>query len=214
MATDPDADTIELPPVPVFGGGRPRRAARRIHPRRITAGHLKLYSRLRSWALAEGLQARGKTITARGTGLTLSALTTWRMAHQEPRLVAAAAAAYLYAAWRAGRPVPPTTEELQRRFLTGIQHLIGDRTGIHLRELYDAFQARPAAAHLDDTRLRALLIHCGVPIHKSLRIGDQTGRSGIKATEVAALLSPVPPDAPLEHVDAGQSPAEGVVDHP
>ncbi|MET8401402.1 hypothetical protein [Streptomyces sp900116325] len=103
---------------------------------------------------------------------------------------------------------------MKRRFLLGIQHLIGDRPGIHLRQLYDEFQARPAAAHLDDTRLRALLNHCGVPIAKSLRIGETTGRSGIKATDIEALLSPTPVDTPSEGVDAGQPDGEGAVDPP
>jgi hypothetical protein len=205
MATDPEADTLELPPVPAFGRGRPRWAAHRIHHRRITTGHLKLYGRLRGWALAENR-------VARGSGIALGALMTARAANQEPRLVAAAAAAYAIAAWRAGRPVPPTEEELCRRFLTGIQCLIGDRPGIHLRELYDEFQARPASAHLDDARLRALLGHCGVPIHKSLRIGETTGRSGIKAADIEALLSPAPVDTPPGDVDADQGAGEGAVD--
>ncbi|MFE7947395.1 hypothetical protein [Streptomyces sp. NPDC057426] len=190
MPTDTEADTLELPPVPAFGRGRPRWAAQRIHPRRISVGHLKLYGRLRGWARAEHHPARGKTIAARAAGLAFGALMAWRTANEQPRLLALAASAYAVAAWRAGRPVPPTVEELQRRFLLGVQELIGDRPGIHLRELYDELQARPAAAHLDDTRLRALLVHCQVPIHKSLRIGETTGRSGIKAADIEALLSP------------------------
>ncbi|MEU0716821.1 hypothetical protein ABZ498_06520 [Streptomyces lavendulocolor] len=204
MATDPEADTLELPPVPAFGRGRPRWAAHRIHHRRITTGHLKLYGRLRGWALAENR-------VARGSGIALGALMAARAANQEPRLLAAAAAAYAIAAWRAGRPVPPTEEELRRRFLTGIQHLIGDRPGIHLRELYDAFQARPASAHLDDARLRALLDHCGVPIDK-IRVGAVTGRKGVRAADIEALLSPEPVDTPSEGVDAAQGAGEVAVD--
>lgn len=204
MATDPEADTLELPPVPAFGRGRPRWAAHRIHRRRITTGHLKLYGQLRGWALAENR-------VARGSGIALGALLVARAANQEPRLLATAAAAYAIAAWRAGRPVPPTEEELRRRFLTGIQYLIGDRPGIHLRELYDEFQARPASAHLDDTRLRALLDHCGVPVDK-IRVGVVTGRKGIRAADIEALLSPDPADTPSGDVDAAQGAGEGAVD--
>ncbi|WP_236243144.1 hypothetical protein [Streptomyces sp. CC228A] len=205
--TDPDADTVELPPVPHFGRGRPRRATHRIHPRRVAVGHLKLYARLRGWVLAENRAGRA-------AGLALGALLAARAANQEPRLALAAAGAYAFAAWRAGRPRPLSEEELRRRFLTGVRHLIGDRPGIHLRELYDAFQARPAAAHLDDARLRALLNHCNVPIHKSLRIGDVTGRSGIKAADIDNLLSPTLVDPPSEGVDAGQATPEQPVDRP
>ncbi|MFD5874031.1 hypothetical protein [Streptomyces sp. NPDC060322] len=211
---EPEADTLELPPVPEFGTGRPRWAARRIHPRRLSRGHLKQWARLRAWTIAEGHPTRGKTVTARAAGLGLGALMAWRTANEEPRLLAVAAGAYAISAWRAGRPVPLTEEELQRRFLLGIQHLIGDRPGIHLAELYAAFQARPAAAHLDDARLRVLLNHCHVTVTKSLRIGAVTGRSGIKATDIQALLSPTPVDTPSGNVDAGQPDGEGAVDHP
>lgn len=211
---DSEADTLELPPVPAWGRGRPRWAAQRIHHRRIGLGHRKLVGRLRDWALAEGHPAAGRAKATRLGSLALAALATWRPLVEEPRILAAAGGWYLIAAWRTSRPAPLTEEELRRRLLLGVQELIGDRPGIHVRELYDRLQERPAAAHLDDTRLRALLVHCGVTIHKSLRIGDQTGRSGIKAAEVAALLSPTPLDPPPEHVDAGQTASEGPVDHP
>ncbi len=180
---DPTPTPSNCLPCPPSGAGGSRRAAHRIHPRRVAVGHLKLYGRLRGWALAENRAGRA-------AGLALGALLAARATNQEPRLILAAAGACTFAAWRAGRPRPPSEEELRRRFLTGIRHLIGDRPGIHLRELYAAFQARPAAAHLDDARLRALLNHCNVPIHKSLRIGDVTGRSGIKAADIDNLLSP------------------------
>ncbi|WP_328620710.1 hypothetical protein [Streptomyces sp. NBC_00354] len=125
----------------------------------------------------------------------------------------AAAAALTVAAWRAGRPVPPDLEELQADFLDGLLDLIGDRPGIHLRELYGAIRSNPAGQHLDDARIRALLVHCGVPIQK-IRIGTVTGLSGIKATDIEALLPCETPSTPSEDVDAGQRPPEGAVDRP
>ncbi|MFH9957327.1 hypothetical protein ACH4OX_24380 [Streptomyces roseolus] len=214
MQSHPEADTLELPPVPQWGRGRPRLAAQRIHPRRISIGHLKLYGRARGWALAEGVPARGRTAAGRFAGLAVIGLGAWRPLIEEPKLLALSAGAYLVAAWRAARPVPPTREELRRELLLGVRFLIGDRPGIHLRELYDAFQARPAAAHLTDARIRALLVECGVPIHKSLRIGEVTGRSGIKAAEVETLLPPTPAEPPSDDVDAGQTPPEEAVDQP
>ncbi|MFE3123903.1 hypothetical protein ACFXHD_10820 [Streptomyces hydrogenans] len=206
-----EADTLELPPVPQWGRGRPRLAAQRIHPRRISIGHLKLYGRARGWALAEGAPARGRTAAGRCAGLAVLGLGAWRPLIEEPKLLALSAGAYLVAAWRAARPVPPTPEELRRDFLLGVQTLIGDRPGIHLRDLYATLQARPAAAHLDDARIRALLVECSVPIHKSLRLGSEV-RSGIKAAEVEALLSPTPVEPPSEDVDAGQDIPEEAVD--
>lgn len=213
--TDPEADTLELPPVPTWGTGRPRVAAQRVHPRRLGRGHLALYARLRAWTIAENHPARGKTVAARSSGLAFGALMVWRTANEEPRLLAVAAGAYAVQAWRAGRPVPPvppTEDELKRRVLLGIQHLIGDRPAVFLRDVYNAFQARPDARHLDDARLRAVLIHCGITIHKSVRIGEETGRSGIKATDIEALLSPSPDQTPDSDVDAGHAQSEGAVE--
>ncbi|MCW7991495.1 hypothetical protein XF35_41455 [Streptomyces platensis subsp. clarensis] len=210
---DPEADTLELPPVPDWGRGRPRWAAQRIHPRRIGIGHRKLISQFRDWTRAEGHPAAGRAKGARLGGLALAALTTWRPLVEDPRLLALAGGSYLVAAWRASRPTPVTEEELQRRFLLGVQELIGDRPGIHVRELYDRLQAQPAAAHLDDTRLRALLVRCGVPTQQ-MRHGDVGGRIGIKAADVAALLSPAPVDTSSGPVDAGQHLPEEVVDQP
>lgn len=126
----------------------------------------------------------------------------------------AVTAALTVAAWRAGRPTPLEPADAQTDFLDALLDLIGDRPGIHLRELYDTIQSRPAGEHLDDTRIRALLTHCQIPVHKSLRIGDVTGRSGIKTTDVEALLPCEPPLPPSGDVDAGQRPPEGAVDRP
>lgn len=206
MDADSEADTLELPPVPEFGNGRPRWAAQRIHPRRIGRGNTALARRLRDWVTAENVPGRIALLGG-------AALLTVRTANQQPQLLAAAAAAYTVAAWRAGRPIPPTEEDLKRRVAEGVLALMEDRPAVFLRDVYDAFQARPAAGHLDDARLRAVLVHCGITIHKSVRVSAaQTGRSGIKRTDIEALLSPAPVDTPIEAVDAGQDTGEGAVD--
>lgn len=211
--TESEADTLELPPVPEFGNGRPRWAAHRIHPRRLARGHLKQWARLRAWTIAEDHPARGRTITARGAGLALATLTAWRTANEQPHLLAIAAGAYAISAWRAGRPIPPTEDDLKRRVIEGVSHLIGDRPAVFLADVYAAFQQRPAAQHLDDARLRAVLIHSGITIHRSVRVSPtETGRSGIKATDIQALLSPDPADTPESGVDAGQPDTEGAVE--
>ncbi|MEQ4610307.1 hypothetical protein ABMX48_29415 [Streptomyces cavourensis] len=215
MTAESEADTLELPPVPEFGTGRPRWAAQRIHPRRLARGHLAHWARLKAWTIADGHPARAKTVTTRTAGLGLAALMAWRTANEEPRLLAIAAGAYAISSWKAGRPVPPTEDDLKRRVVEGVAHLIGDQPAIFLTDVYTAFQARPAAQHLDDTRLRAVLVHCGITIHRSVRISPtRTGRSGIKRTDIQALLSPEPPCTPSEDVDAGQGDTEGAVDPP
>ncbi|MER5892294.1 hypothetical protein [Streptomyces sp. NPDC001876] len=215
MTTESEADTLELPPVPEFGTGRPRWAAHRIHPRRLSRGHLTQWARLRAWTIAENHPTRGKTAAGRAAGLGLGALMVWRTANEEPRLLAIAAGAYAISAWHAGRPVPPTEDELKRRVIEGVAHLIGDRPAVFLADVYAAFQQRPVAQHLDDARLRAVLVHSGITIHRSVRVSaTETGRSGIKATDIQALLSPAPVDTPSGDVDAGQPDGEGAVDRP
>lgn len=210
-----EADTLELPPVPEFGSGRPRWAAQRIHPRRLARGHLAQWARLKAWAIADGHPTRGKTVTARAAALGFAALMAWRTANEDPRILGIATGAYVISAWRAGRPVPPTEEDLKRRVLLGIQHLIGDQDAVFLTDVYAAFQTRPAAQHLDNTRLRAVLVHCGITIHRTVRVSPtQTGRSGIKRTDIEALLSPNPAPTPPEDVDAGQPDREGAVEQP
>ncbi|MGW1278031.1 hypothetical protein ACWD4V_13905 [Streptomyces tsukubensis] len=208
MTTDPEADTLELPPVPTFGDGRPRWAAHRIHPRRIALGHRQLTRRLRTWTLAQNTPAR---ITAL-VGGTLLAL---RAANTEPRLLATGAGAYLVAAWRASRPTPPTEDELKQHVIEGVLEVMGDRPAVFVREVYDTLRARPAAAHLDDARLRTVLLHCGITIHRSVRISTaETGRSGIKRTDLDTLLSPNRADQTATAVDTGQRPSSEAVEHP
>ncbi|WP_326659594.1 hypothetical protein [Streptomyces sp. NBC_00385] len=213
---EPEADTIELPPVPEFGNGRPRWAAHRIHPRRLAHGHLAQWARLRAWTVATDHPARGAAVSRRIAGLSAAALLAWRTGHQQPQLLTIAASAYAVSAWRAGRPVPPTPpteEELRRRVVLGVQQLLADNPAVFVRDVYDALQARPAAAHLDDARLRAVLVQCGITVHRSVRVSaDKTGRSGIKSADIEALLSPAPVDTPSDAVDAGQQPAEEAVD--
>jgi len=214
-AAESEADTLELPPVPEFGSGRPRWAAQRIHPRRLAHGHLAQWARLKAWAIAADHPARAWAVTGRTTALGFGALMAWRSANEEPRLLAVAAGAYAVSAWRAGRPIPPTEDDLKRRVLLGIQHLIGDQDAAFLTDVYTAFQTRPVAQHLDNARLRAVLVHCGVTIHRTVRVSPtQTGRSGIKRTDIDALLSPNPASTPSEGVDAGQQDREGAVEPP
>ncbi|MFD9515929.1 hypothetical protein [Streptomyces sp. NPDC059979] len=175
--------------------------------------------------LTDGGRALARELGRRLAGDTLGSLalrygaTAYALGHagqalpELPFAGPAAAAALTVAAWRAGRPVPPDPEELRADFLDGLLELIGDRPGIHLRELYDTLQAHPAGQHLDDARIRALLTHCGIPIGQ-IRVGTVTGRSGIKAADVEALLPCDTEPAPSGDVDAGQGPSEGAVDRP
>ncbi|MEU2311182.1 hypothetical protein [Streptomyces albidoflavus] len=185
------------------------------HATQLATGAATLTARLGTWLAGDATpQALALRAGATAYGLAAAAYTLPALGLLAP----APALALAVAAWRAGRPTQPAAEDHRRAFLAALLDLIGDRPGIFLRDLYDALQGRPAARHLDDARLRAVLVGCGLTIHKSVRIGDATGRSGIKRSDVQALLEapPSPEKAtPSETgVDAGQPPTEAAVDHP
>lgn len=65
---------------------------------------------------------------------------------------------------------------------------IGERPGIHVRELYPAMRELPGQEARTDADLKALLRAFRVPVHRSLRIGRIAGRSGVRREDVEALL--------------------------
>ncbi|MEU0986024.1 hypothetical protein [Streptomyces sp. NPDC005953] len=82
---------------------------------------------------------------------------------------------------------------------------IGDRPGIHLYELYPAMRQLHCRQGLDDAALRAALKTLGIPVTRSLRIGDIEGRSGVRLTDLTPLL-PHTGEGPLSRGgNAGQS---------
>ncbi|GAA1283588.1 hypothetical protein GCM10009579_51240 [Streptomyces javensis] len=115
-------------------------------------------------------------------------------------------------AWHASAPVAPDPEQLRRQLIKAVLEIVGDRPGIHLSELYPRLLASPWGARLDETRLRAALTEAGITIHRSMRVGDVEGRSGIKRADLEALLRPAPlsavPDPSPTGGDAGQAPPE------
>lgn len=89
-------------------------------------------------------------------------------------------------------------------FARWLLDLIGDRPGIHLRDLYPAMRQLPGHETRTDAELRAALKRLGIPVERSLRIGKVTGRSGVAATAVKSLPC-LSVDEPVEKdVDAGQ----------
>ncbi|MBI0294489.1 hypothetical protein JBE04_08335 [Streptomyces sp. PRKS01-29] len=115
-------------------------------------------------------------------------------------------------AWHASAPVTPDPEQLRRQLIKAVLEIVGARPGIHLSELYPRLLASPWGAQLDETRLRAALTDAGITIHRSMRVGDVEGRSGIKRADLEALLRPSPlsvvPDASPTDGDAGQAASE------
>ena len=125
--------------------------------------------------------------------------------------IPAAAVAWCVAAWWAAPPAlaPETAEETPTEpaphgFTRWLLDTIGDRPGIHLRELYPAMRQLPGCEGHDNAQLRAALDTLGIPVHRSLRLGHVAGRSGVRRTDLLTLPSPDVQDRAETGGDAGQ----------
>jgi hypothetical protein len=90
-------------------------------------------------------------------------------------------------------------------FARWLLQTIGQRRGIHLRELYPAMRQLSGHEALDDAALRAALRTLGVPVERSMRVGAVAGRSGVRRADVQALLPPGGEQAGETGGDAGQA---------
>jgi hypothetical protein len=90
-------------------------------------------------------------------------------------------------------------------FVRWLLDLIGNRSGIHLRELYPAMRRLPGHEDRTDPQLRAALRTLGIPVERSLRIGVVAGRSGVRKTDLLALPPTDVPEPGELDGDAGQA---------
>ena len=124
--------------------------------------------------------------------------------------VPAAVVVWCAAAWWAAPPaaVEEPTEaaapDARDAFVRWLLDQIGDRPGIHLRDLYPAMRTLPGCEGHDNARLRAALTTLDIPVHRSLRIGALAGRSGVRRADLLALPSPDVPEGGESDGDAGQ----------
>ncbi|MGW9031476.1 hypothetical protein ACWGQ5_47180 [Streptomyces sp. NPDC055722] len=102
-------------------------------------------------------------------------------------LVAWCLAAWMHAP-EADGPDEETAPEPRLALARWLLDTIGDRPGIHLRDLYPAMRQLPGQEGRTDAELRAALRTLGVPVQRSLRIGPIAGRSGVRREDVEALL--------------------------
>jgi hypothetical protein len=175
---------------------------------------------LTGWRAALGPLVRAGLLLATGYVLV-------RIVRAVPAVLWLLAPAWLIAAWRAApRPVaapgpaaadePPAPAPADPRagFVYWLLQAIGDRPGIHLRELYPAMRTLPGQEHHDDAALRARLRALGVPVERSIRVGGVAGRSGVYRAAAMALLSPMESGTGEQGGDAGQVPDSPLLSTP
>ena len=180
--------------------------------RRLSAGSAEVARRLGRRAAAASLWAKvgGGLVLWKGSPVLLDS------AHQQPLLPAAAAGAWCWAAWRAGRPPDPDAEQPEgdatelaeepaagpdpaAEFLVLLHRLMplpGDR--IHLAQI----AAKMTGDRTATAPVRELCIATGIPI-TDVRVRGRGSSTGIYRRDVPPL--PDPSQQPLSGVvGAGQ----------
>lgn len=169
---------------------------------RILAGRL--------WAgLGEHLDQRERWAALAIAGY-VAAYSCWRSPDVARFAVPAAVLGWCLAAWWTAPPASVADDETAPAgapadgLVQWLLDLIGDRPGIHLRDLYPAMRRLPGHEHRDDAALRAALKALGIPVQRSLRIGKLSGRSGVARAALEALPCRVEALSVESGVDAGQ----------
>jgi hypothetical protein len=125
--------------------------------------------------------------------------------------VPGAVVAWCAAAWWHAPPAPaepaPEVEASGSAdaFTRWLLTLMGDRPGIHLRDLYPAMRKLPGHEDRDNAQLRAALNALDIPVRRSLRLGGVAGRSGVARADLAPLPSPAGELPGEPDGDAGQA---------
>lgn len=199
--------------------GRRQAAARRLWAGSGVLGR-RAAARLTAWVRAgrrtdlKGWSAVLGCVLRAGV-LLGAAYVLLRIVRAVPALLWALAPAWCVLAYRAGAPpktavrapeeAPAAAPDDPRRALARwLLQTIGDRPGIHLRELYPAMRTLPGHEGYDDAALRGRLQALGVRPVRSLRVGGVAGRSGVRRADAEALLSPAESGPGEQHGDAGQ----------
>lgn len=121
-----------------------------------------------------------------------------------------AVVAWCVAAWWHATPAAVEPEPIIEvctpadAFVPWLLELMGDRPGIHLRDLYPAMRKLPGHEGRDNAQLRAALRALDIPVRRSLRLGGVAGRSGVARTDLEALPSPTGEWGGESDGDAGQ----------
>ncbi|MET7643032.1 hypothetical protein ABZS83_05185 [Streptomyces sp. NPDC005426] len=116
-------------------------------------------------------------------------------------------AAYMVAPPRketaAPAPAPPDTP--RDAIVQWLTDVIGDRPGIHLRELYPRMRSLPGMEKYDDAALRGALKALDITITRAFTIGDDKGLSGVRLADLNAPLPPQEEQPLSKGEDAGKT---------
>lgn len=143
--------------------------------------------------------------------LGLLAYVLWAIVRALPWLMWLLGALWLRAAWRAARMLPAaggeepagqrspsSADDVRTATLEWVWQLIGDRQGVHLRDLLAHAQAHGMFEGLEVSDLRAHLERWGIPVQKRVRVRGLGVTVGIHRDDLPAPFGPSPEAAPVE----------------
>lgn len=144
-------------------------------------------------------------------GVYVAGYGCWHAPHIAVFAVPGALLVWCVAAWTIApaalleeTPVEQPDPAAPQAFTRWLTDLIGERPGIHLRDLYPAMRQLPGHEDRDNTQLRAALRTLDIPVRRSLRLGGVAGRSGVALADLEPLPSPPGEPGGEGGGDAGQ----------
>ena len=198
---------------------------RRQHAaQRLTTGSVALAGRL--WGRACAWCARGRRDDLTGwkaalgpilrtASLVVALLIVWLIVRRRPWLLWLLSGWWLAASWRAGKgapataaeapPAPPPAadpEDVRMATLDWIRQQIGDRQGVHLRDLLSHAQAHGMFEGLEVTDFRGHLERWEIPVRNRVRVRGLGVTVGIHRDDLPAPSVPSPAPAPQEGAEA------------
>ncbi|WP_326779702.1 hypothetical protein OG481_02070 [Streptomyces longwoodensis] len=154
---------------------------------RLADGSSVLARRLTAWAAAWVARGRRHDLTgwraalgcwARLTVFAFGLYLLWRLVRAVPQLMWLLTGAWTALAWRAGRPRPAPAEEpapapredVREATLEWIRQQIGDRQGVHLRDLLRHAQAHGMFEGMEVAEFRGHLQRWNIPVHRGVKV--------------------------------------------
>ncbi|MEU3507936.1 hypothetical protein ABZ733_08390 [Streptomyces longwoodensis] len=178
---------------------------------RLADGSSALARRLTTRAITWVARGRRHDLTgwraALGCWLRLSLLAfglylLWRLVRAVPQLMWLATGAWTALAWRAGRarpapaeePAPAPREDVRAATLEWVWRQIGDRQGVHLRDLLRHAQAHGMFVAMEVAEFRSHLERWGIPVRARVRVRGRGVTVGIHRDDLQtpATDSPEP----------------------
>ena len=149
----------------------------------------------------------------RAAGPIVAMLVACLIVRRRPWLLWVLSGWWMLISWRAGKTEPKaaeappeqpqraTPEEVREATLEWIRQQIGDRQGVHLRDLLQHAHAHGMFEGLEVTAFRAHLERWEIPVRNRVRVRGLGVTVGVHRDDLTAPSDPSPTEAPQEAAD-------------